>query len=140
MLGCNAGDRRLTMRTFSQKPKTTQPTTSTKSSLLGRTHVGQGHDPNSILNLQRAIGNQALLRLLRNDTEVPNNAVLAGAASQYLGHDFARVPVSPPKAGALQTKLAINKPGDEYEQEADRVAEQVMRIPEPQMPLACDCG
>ena len=31
--------------------------------------------------------------------------------------------------GALQTKLAINKPGDEYEQEADRVAAQVMVAP-----------
>jgi len=30
------------------------------------------------------------------------------------------------------TKLTINKPGDECEQEADRVAEQVMRMPEPQ--------
>ena len=35
------------------------------------------------------------------------------------------------KSGALQTKLAIGKPGDIYEQEADRVAEQVMRMPEP---------
>jgi hypothetical protein len=31
----------------------------------------------------------------------------------------------------LQTKLTINQPGDEYEQEADRVAEQVMRMKEP---------
>ncbi|MBS0181086.1 MAG: DUF4157 domain-containing protein [Nitrospira sp.] len=30
----------------------------------------------------------------------------------------------------LQTKLRINEPGDQYEQEADRVAEQVMRMPE----------
>ncbi|HQY27069.1 MAG TPA: hypothetical protein PLL45_19475, partial [Thermoflexales bacterium] len=29
--------------------------------------------------------------------------------------------------GAMQPKLVINEPGDEYEQEADRVAEQVMR-------------
>jgi hypothetical protein len=29
----------------------------------------------------------------------------------------------------LQTKLCINEPGDEYEQEADRVADQVMRVP-----------
>ena len=29
----------------------------------------------------------------------------------------------------LQTKLRINEPGDVYEQEADRVAEQVMRMP-----------
>jgi hypothetical protein len=32
----------------------------------------------------------------------------------------------------IQTKLAINQPGDEYEQEADRVSEQVMCMPEPQ--------
>jgi len=31
----------------------------------------------------------------------------------------------------LQAKLRINQPGDRYEQEADRVAEQVMRMPEP---------
>jgi hypothetical protein len=30
----------------------------------------------------------------------------------------------------LQTKLYINEPGDGYEQEADRVAEQIMRIPD----------
>jgi hypothetical protein len=32
----------------------------------------------------------------------------------------------------LQRKLAINEPGDEYEREADRVAEQVMRMPDPE--------
>lgn len=32
----------------------------------------------------------------------------------------------------LQTKLAISEPGDQYEQEADRVAEQVMHIAGPQ--------
>lgn len=31
----------------------------------------------------------------------------------------------------LQAKLKIGQPGDIYEQEADRVAEQVMRLPEP---------
>lgn len=31
----------------------------------------------------------------------------------------------------LQTKLRISEPGDPYEQEADRAAEQVMRMPEP---------
>lgn len=30
----------------------------------------------------------------------------------------------------LQRKLAINEPGDQYEQEADRVAEQMMRMPD----------
>lgn len=30
----------------------------------------------------------------------------------------------------LQTKLTVNKPGDKYEKEANRVAEQIMRTPE----------
>ena len=33
---------------------------------------------------------------------------------------------------AIQAKLTISRPGDEYEQEADRVADQVMRMPAPQ--------
>jgi len=37
------------------------------------------------------------------------------------------------KSGALQAKLRIGQPGDKYEQEADRVAERVMRMPEPQV-------
>lgn len=32
----------------------------------------------------------------------------------------------------IQTKLAISTPGDQYEAEADHVAEQVMRMPDPQ--------
>jgi hypothetical protein len=41
----------------------------------------------------------------------------------------------------LQTKakpatLAINKPGDAFEQQADRIAEQVMRMPQPVVPMA----
>lgn len=31
----------------------------------------------------------------------------------------------------IQTKLTIGAPDDKYEQEADRVADQVMRMPEP---------
>jgi hypothetical protein len=34
------------------------------------------------------------------------------------------------KTGILQTKLRLGQPNDIYEQEADRVADQVMRMPE----------
>ena len=34
------------------------------------------------------------------------------------------------RSGALQAKFRIGRPGDKYEQEADRVADQVMRMPE----------
>ncbi|HEX3035145.1 MAG TPA: DUF4157 domain-containing protein [Thermodesulfobacteriota bacterium] len=35
------------------------------------------------------------------------------------------------KSGVIRAKLTIGQPGDIYEQEADKVAEQVMRMPEP---------
>lgn len=35
------------------------------------------------------------------------------------------------QGAAIQTKLSVNNPGGKYEREADRVAEQVMRMPEP---------
>jgi len=41
----------------------------------------------------------------------------------------------PPNLNApgIQAKLTIGKPNDKYEQEADRVAERVMSMPEPQV-------
>jgi predicted deacylase len=50
-------------------------------------------------------------------------------------------PLSTP-AGSVQTKLTVNQPGDVYEQEADRVAEQVMRMPVSSVPVQrkCACG
>jgi len=35
------------------------------------------------------------------------------------------------ESGVIQAKLKIGQPNDKYEQEADRVADQVMRMPEP---------
>ena len=75
-------------------------------------------------------------------------------AGPGLGHDFGQIRVHPgeqakscplaisptlcPFGGAchtcptpVQAKLNIGQPDDRYEQEADRVAEQVMRMPEP---------
>src|SRR5262249_10832709 len=37
---------------------------------------------------------------------------------------------------SLQTKLRINEPGDEYEREADRAADHVMRMAEPNRELS----
>ena len=46
------------------------------------------------------------------------------------GHDFSKVSVHSTGLGMIQAKLKINEPGDPYEQEADRVADAVMRMPE----------
>jgi len=50
----------------------------------------------------------------------------------HFGHDFSRVQVQAAAPTTIQTKLTINQPNDRYEQEADRVADEVMRMPQPQ--------
>jgi hypothetical protein len=44
----------------------------------------------------------------------------------------------------IQAKLTVSQPGDPYEEEADRVADEVMRMPEPGMVqrkcAACEAG
>lgn len=63
-----------------------------------------------------------------------------GKSSLRFGHDFGRIPIRPPTAGLIQTKLASDERGDGYEQEADRMAEQVMRTSGPEPRGACACG
>jgi Domain of unknown function (DUF4157) len=41
------------------------------------------------------------------------------------------------RSGAIRPKLAVSQPGDTYEREADRVADQIMRMPEPSLQRTC---
>src|SRR5262247_3230347 len=41
------------------------------------------------------------------------------------------------RSRTIQPKLAISQPGDIYEQEADRVADHVMRMPQPGIQRTC---
>ena len=50
--------------------------------------------------------------------------------SNRLGHHFSRVGVL--SAASIQPQLTMGQPGDQYEQEADQVAAQVMSMPEQQ--------
>jgi hypothetical protein len=63
----------------------------------------------------------------------------AAPALSGLTHDFGRIPLHAAPLGP-QTKLKVSTPGDEYEQEADRVAAQVMRAPDARLQRACACG
>jgi hypothetical protein len=45
--------------------------------------------------------------------------------------DFSSIPVSSPLMPVIQTKLVVGRPDDQYEQEADRIADQVMGMPSP---------
>jgi hypothetical protein len=123
------------MRTFKKKPKATQQTTSAKSPKLDRSFVSQRRAVNSILHLQQTIGNQAIVRLFQ---AVPENidASSPSSKSTRFAYDFNRIPVEATAVSIIQPKLRANAPKDRYEQEADRVADQVLRqrIPEQDKP------
>ncbi len=53
----------------------------------------------------------------------------AGKQPARFGHDFERVSVNTRAPQKIQAKLNISSPGDMHEREADRVAEQIMRMP-----------
>lgn len=101
------------MRTYAQNPKATQQTTSATSKIPGRAHLGQSHEVNSSVHMQRTIRNQ-----------------LASTAAGGFAHDFSQIPIRTKSPVSIQAKLTIGQPNDKYEQEADRVADQVMRMPE----------
>jgi len=60
---------------------------------------------NSILHLQRAVGNQAVLQMLQTDAEKPERD-LTVTTSRHFGHAFSRVPMHPPAAGLSPISLA----------------------------------
>ena len=54
--------------------------------------------------------------------------VLAAKSSESVSHPASKGSVSTPKT-AIQAKLKVNEPDDHYEQEADQMAEMVMKLP-----------
>lgn len=75
------------MHNLSEKPKTARQTALTNSSLSGRARFEQAREVDSILRLQRTIGNQAVQRLL--------SAGKGSTTGEFAGfdHDLGRVPV-----------------------------------------------
>jgi hypothetical protein len=69
-----------------------------------------------ILGMQQTLGNQAVQQRASTCPAFPSACPTGGACHTC--------------PARVQAKLAISQPGDPYEQEADRVAEQVMRMPE----------
>src|SRR5215475_15736700 len=132
------------MQTF--VPKQNQPQKRDSSSLAWSNTASSGAAPSGadlhshpILRLQRTIGNQAVQRMLQTNAE-ELEVGLSSTVSPLFGRGLSRTPIHSPAAAAIQTKLAVSKPGDIYEQQADRISEQVMRAPEGQLQRDCACG
>jgi hypothetical protein len=124
------------MHTLAQKSNATQLLTAPKTIVHSQSYLTHDHEVNSILQHQHTFENQAVQRLLQSNSE-DRNTILTDTTSPQFGHDFSRIPTIHPTVRAIQRKLAINTPEDEYEHEADRVAAQVMRMPEPKLQRAC---
>ncbi|MEE8154920.1 MAG: DUF4157 domain-containing protein [Phycisphaerales bacterium] len=118
---------------FASKSKQTAQHKSSPS--LRRTRISLA-PPHPVLQLQRTIGNQGVLRLLESQ-----KIQQAGPLADTHQAQGQRADIRQTLHGQrLQPKLTIGEPNDQYEQEADRVADQMMRTPEPQLQRACACG
>jgi hypothetical protein len=116
------------MRTFTQKPKSTQQTEPAGNAKASPTFSGQRRDVHSILQLKRTIGNQAAQQLLRANSE-SFEAESSTTGTAGFGHDFSRISVHFGMRRTIRPKLKINAPGDMYEQEADQVAHHLSANP-----------
>jgi hypothetical protein len=84
-----------------------------------------------------------LPKATQQTSATPGRALARGAVgptTSRLAHDFSQIPVHARPSAGVQSKLIIGAPGDRFEQEADHVAERVMRMPEPGVQRACACG
>jgi hypothetical protein len=124
------------MHTFAPKQKISHPAKSDRSKIQGRGFVAQNYAVSFILQLQRTIGNHAVQRVLQFNAE-EFEAHSATHASSHLTRDFSRLPLHAYPPTNVQPKLEVNVRGDKYEQEADRVAEQVMRMPDNKLQRTC---
>lgn len=87
---------------------------------------------------QRSSGFAIAPPLVQNNPRSPAEAPTLGAnhpINPNRGYNFNQVRIHASAPKGLQTKLTVNQPGDVYEQEADQVAEQAMRmiVPSPSM-------
>ena len=127
------------MRAFAEKPKASQSATPARFTTLDRAHSGQNHDVNSICHLQPTFGHQSIPPSQQADVGAFAVRSTLNPSTRF-GHDFSQIPVHSPvpahpaplarSFGSLGIfpKLAINNPGDAFEQEADRVADQVTSV------------
>jgi hypothetical protein len=102
------------MQQFHPKVKPAHKTELTETMKTRPVDFAADFEGGSLLHLRRSLGNQALWRLMQPETEGLEAADLRGRPSD---RRFGK---------QIQTKLKVNVPGDTYEQEADRIADQVV--------------
>jgi hypothetical protein len=117
------------------KPESSRSEAEQDSEGLRQKQTGWG-DRSGLGAMSQAYGNQAALRMLRSQQQRSSSmnqprGVLQRQCACGNGASAAGTCVGcqGKQALSLQTKLRISEPGDVYEQEADRIADHVMRMP-----------
>lgn len=63
---------------------------------------------------------------------MPEHETFTRVPAPTVVRDFSQIPLQTTACSpSIQPKLTINQPGDKYEEEADRIAGQIMRMPDP---------
>ncbi|WP_156972532.1 DUF4157 domain-containing protein, partial [Nitrosospira sp. NpAV] len=92
---------------MTEPPEKTKHQISRQGSHSSSFHSSQNGSSSPILQLQRTLGNQRVAQLIRARRLTPQGGIIG-----------------------LQPKLTVGAANDQYEQEADRVAHQVMSMPD----------
>ncbi len=115
------------MKTFTPKQKQTHKAKTADSMRSNRVFSTQRNKVSSILDLHSTNENQAVQLLFGHKSRYVGN--LDSSVAPQSSHSFGKIPVHTGTHGNIQPKLKVNSPGDIYEQEADRVSNQIMENP-----------
>lgn len=127
------------MNKLVQKQNQSQEARTINTARFWKATPKSGVNTHSILRLHRGISDQ--LDLIRLQSQEKNfDQSLPGTMGLPFGYDFSQIPVHGSAPAMLQTKPALNTPEDQYEQEKEHVARQVMHTPGPQLQRTCACG
>jgi len=128
------------MRVHAQKKPHPQQQLAPHSRRPGVDSLAKSHTVHPILNLQPASGSQSG-QWLSTQAQADDLQTRSGIKTiSRFAHDFSQIPVHVKSPLNVQAKLAVSSPADTYEQEADRLSEQVMKMSASQSTHACACG
>ena len=127
------------MRTFAKEQNHPQQRVSSSITRLSTAAAPLGQQAHRIVRLQRTLGNQAVPRLLQAKPDDLEARSSTKGVTRF-AHDFSQIPGHIKSPASVHAELTVSPPRYIYEQEADRVSEQVMSMPEPQLQRVCDCG
>ena len=112
------------MRTVARKPTASRQAKPFETSFASTALRRQRSEPLAPLQWQRMTENW-----FESDSQSPERA--SGATTTRLARDFSLTPAyAEGSAAKVPSKLGTSAPHDDYEREADRVADDVMRVPE----------